>query len=152
MFKIDLAKAFNSVGWVFLLDLLTAVACPRTWMNLISTLLSTASTRILLNGIPCERHGRGLQQGDPLSPMLFVLVMECFHTLIRKAESRGLLQELGRNDFRFCASLYASHVVAFFSPVELDLRVVKGVLSLFEQASGLAANFLKATSIPSTAL
>jgi uncharacterized protein YjeT (DUF2065 family) len=94
MFKIDLSKAFDSVGWVFLLELLVAVGCPRNWTNWISTILSTTSTRILLNGTPRERicHGRGLRQGDPLSPMLFALVMECFHALIRKADSLGLLQ------------------------------------------------------------
>lgn len=69
--------------------------------------------------------------------------MECFHTLIHRAESRGLLQELGRNNFHFRALFYAGDVVflSFFSPVELDLRVVKGVLSLFEKASDLAANY-----------
>jgi uncharacterized protein YjeT (DUF2065 family) len=54
MFKIDLAKAFDSVGCVFLLELLVAVGCPRNWINWISTILSTASTRILLNGTPGE--------------------------------------------------------------------------------------------------
>jgi hypothetical protein len=150
MFKIDLAKAFDSVGWVFLLELLVAIGCPRMWTNWISTILSTASIRILLNGTPGERifHGRGLRQGDPLSPMLFVLVMECFHALFRKADSLGLLQQLGRHDIRFRASLYADDVVTFSSPVELDLQVVKGVLALFEGASGLAANFSKSHVYP----
>jgi hypothetical protein len=68
--------------------------------------------------------------------------------LIRKADSQRLLQQLGRNDIRFRASLYADDVVAFFSPVELDLRVVKGVLTLFEGASGLAANLSKSHVYP----
>jgi hypothetical protein len=78
-----------------------------------------------------------------LSPMPFVLVMECFHAFIRKADSLGLLQPLGWNDIYFRASLYVDDVVAFFSPVELDLQVVKGVMALFEGASGLAANISK---------
>jgi hypothetical protein len=80
--------------------------------------------------------------------MLFVLVMECFHALFRKADSLGLLQQLGRHAIRFRASLYADDVVAFFSPVELDLRVVKGVIALFEEASGLAANLSKSDVYP----
>jgi hypothetical protein len=62
MLKIDLAKAFDSVGWVFL-DLLSAVGCPRIWTNWVSTILSTASTKILLNGIHGRWicHGRGLR-------------------------------------------------------------------------------------------
>jgi hypothetical protein len=54
-----------------------------------------------------------------------------------------LLQQLGRNDIRFYASLFADDVVDFFSRVEFDLRVVKGVLTLFEGAYGLAANLSK---------
>lgn len=63
MFKIDLAKAFDSFNWVFLLEMLSAIGCPRTWINRISTLLSMASTKILLNGVSGRRtcHGRGLR-------------------------------------------------------------------------------------------
>jgi hypothetical protein len=52
MFEIDLAEAFDSVGWVFLFDLLVVVGCPRNWIDRISTILSISSTRILLNGTP----------------------------------------------------------------------------------------------------
>jgi hypothetical protein len=63
LFKIDIAKAFDSVNWVFLLELLSAVGCPLRWTNWISVLLSTASTKVLLNGVLDHRicHGRGLR-------------------------------------------------------------------------------------------
>jgi hypothetical protein len=65
MLKIYLAKAFDSVGWVFLLDLMSAIGCLRTWTNWISKILSTASMKVLLNVSPGRRifHGRGLRQG-----------------------------------------------------------------------------------------
>jgi hypothetical protein len=71
LFKIDLDKAFDSVNWVFLLEFLSAVGCPLRWTNWISILFSTASTKVLLNGVPSRRicHGRGLRQDDPLSPL-----------------------------------------------------------------------------------
>jgi hypothetical protein len=59
----------------------------NTWLNWIVELLRSASTKVLLNGALglCICHGRGLRQGDPLSPMLFILVMDVLNALFRKA-------------------------------------------------------------------
>lgn len=145
MFKIDLAKVFDSVNWVFLIELLSAIGCRRTWTNWISTILATSSTKILLNGVLGRRicHGRGLRQGDPLLPMLFVLVMECFQAMINTVDDHGMFEPLGRDSIKFRVSLYADDVVAFFSPITKYLFMIKEILSLFEKATGLAANYDK---------
>jgi hypothetical protein len=78
LLKLDIARAFDSVAWPFVLDILHHFGFPMCWLNWISVLLMSASTRPLLNGTPGQRicHARGLRQGDPLAPLLFVLVME----------------------------------------------------------------------------
>ena len=78
LLKIDIAKAFDSVAWCFLLEVLQHMGFPRRWRNWFCALLSTARMRILLNGNPGRRicHARGLRQGDPLLLLLFILAME----------------------------------------------------------------------------
>jgi len=68
--KLDISKAFDSVDWPFLLEILAHLGFGAVWRNLVSNLLHSASTQVLLNGEPGDfiTHQRGLRQGDPLSP------------------------------------------------------------------------------------
>ena len=93
LLKIDIAKAFDTVSWTFLLEVLQHMGFGRRWRNWLSIILSSASTKIMLNGHAGRRicHARGLRQGDPLSPMLFVLVMEVINHTIHWLDSEGLL-------------------------------------------------------------
>src|SRR6185295_12595047 len=63
LYKIDIAKAFDSLDWTFLLQLLSHMGFSNRWTNWISVILSTASTKIILNGSPGRRicHARGLR-------------------------------------------------------------------------------------------
>jgi hypothetical protein len=66
LLKLDISKAFDSVYWSFLLEVLEKVGFDPIWRYVISGLLMTSSTQIMLNGVPREyiQHKRGLRQGD----------------------------------------------------------------------------------------
>ena len=116
LFKVDIAKAFDSVNWSFLLAILRHMGFPRRWINWISLLLSTTSTKIILNGQPGKRiiHVRGLRQGVPLSPLLFVLAMEPLNALFRLAISKQVFSSIGTANIPECIFLYADDMILFF--------------------------------------
>ena len=85
--KLDIEKAFDHVNWGFLTQVLERCGFSVKWRRWISFCLSTVRFSILINGSPHGFFGssRGLRQGDHLSPLLFVLVMEAIGKMLDKA-------------------------------------------------------------------
>lgn len=149
LLKIDLAKAFDSVAWPFLLEVLEHAGFPLWRQDWVSALLCTASTKVLVNGRPGNRicHARGLQQGDPLSPLLFVIVMEVLNALINEANRRAVFTPLP-DKIRHRASVYANDLVIFLSPDVNDFINIRCILDLFAGVLGLVTNVDKCIITP----
>jgi hypothetical protein len=120
------------------------------WRDIIVGLLTTSSTQVLLNGVPGSfiNHQRGLRQGDPLSLMLFIIVMGMLNHLITKAAGVGLLQPLSSRSIQHRVSLYANDVVLFFRPLQSDINLILEILHLFGQAARLKTNIQKSSVVP----
>jgi retron-type reverse transcriptase len=148
--KIDIAKAFDTVNWPYLLKVLRHFGFGHRWLSWISNLISTSSSQVLLNGSLGMRinHARGLRQGDPLSPMLFILAMEPFHRIIKAAESANVLAPIGVRSGRFRCSLYADDVAVFALPNPDDLNALSRIVSCVAQISGLHSNINKTEIFP----
>lgn len=129
--KLNISKVFDSVSWSFLLKVLKHLGFGWLLCKPISNLLLTSSTQVLVNGEPGERihHQRGLRQGNPLSPILFILVMDVLNSLFAKAEEDGLLQPLSQREAKFWISLYTDDVALFLPPVPEGLQIKKAPLS-----------------------
>jgi len=150
LLKLDITKAFDTVSWPFLLEVLQNLGFGPIWRDIISGLLATSSTQVLLNGSAGEKnvHQRGLRQGDPLSQILFILVMDVMCYLVKRASEEGILQPISRRNLQNRISLYADDVVIFLQPSSSDIRATLDILHLFGEASGLKTNVQKSTVVP----
>jgi hypothetical protein len=137
LLKLDISKAFGSVNWTFLLEVMERLGFGRICRYIIAGLLTTSSTQVLLNGVLGNfiNHQRGLRQGDPLSPMLFIIMMDMLNHLITKAAEEGLLRPLSSRSIQHWVSLYADGVVLFLRPSQSDINLILEILHLFGQAA-----------------
>ncbi|XP_035838954.1 secreted RxLR effector protein 78-like [Helianthus annuus] len=92
--KIDFEKAYDNVNWNFLLSMMHQMGFKSRWGKWIEGILKASRSAVLVNGSPtfefnCEK---GLRQGDPISPFLFLIVMEALSWLLKKAQEIGVLK------------------------------------------------------------
>ncbi|GKD70694.1 cysteine-rich receptor-like protein kinase [Tanacetum coccineum] len=87
--KVDFEKAFNSLNWEFLDHTMEQMGFSFKWRGWICGCLNNAYGSILINGSPSKEFcfKKGLRQGDPLSPFLFIIVMEALHVTLQEAKA-----------------------------------------------------------------
>nr|GEX04621.1 putative RNA-directed DNA polymerase, eukaryota, reverse transcriptase zinc-binding domain protein [Tanacetum cinerariifolium] len=97
IFKVDFAKAFDSVRWDFLDDVLLSFGFGVKWRRWVKGCLSSAMASILVNESPSAEFTfeRCLKQGDPLSPYLFILVMESLNLSLNRVIADGIYSGVG---------------------------------------------------------
>nr|GFB11171.1 cysteine-rich receptor-like protein kinase [Tanacetum cinerariifolium] len=96
MFKVDFQKAFDSVRWDHLDDIIGKFGFGIKWRGWIRGCLQSSKASVLVNGSPTDEFyfRRGLRQGDPLSPFLFILVMESLHVSFQRLIDRGMFDPI----------------------------------------------------------
>ncbi|XP_071738862.1 uncharacterized protein [Rutidosis leptorrhynchoides] len=94
VFKVDFEKAFDCLNWDFLMEVVNSMGFGCKWRKWIYSCLSSASISILVNGSPTKEFSleRGVRQGDPLSPFLFILAAEGLNIMTKAATDRGLFK------------------------------------------------------------
>lgn len=147
--KLDMSKAYDRVEWKYLKCVMERMGFHPKWVSLMMECISTVSYSILVNGEP---HGyiqtlRGLRQGDPLSPYLFLLCAEGLHSLIQKAKLAGDHQgvSISRSGPKITHLFFADDSLLFCKAKPVDVARIQDILNDYEHASGQQINRQKTT-------
>jgi hypothetical protein len=147
--KLDMEKAFDKMEWSFLLAIMGKLGFHSTWINWIRICISSSSFSILINGSPFGDFspGRGLRQGDPLSPFLFILGAEVFSRLMFKAETEGILKGLriARNCPAINHLLFADDLLIFGRATNTEAKCIRACMENYTRWSGQSINFSKSS-------
>jgi hypothetical protein len=145
--KLDMEKAFDSMEWGFLLKILELLGFNSTWIQWISQCITTSSFSILIDGAPFGKFipSRGLRQGDPLSPFLFILGADILSRLIVREENLGLLHgiKMARTCPPISHLLFADDVIVFSKANSFEARVILKCLTTYSLWSGQHINMSK---------
>ncbi|KAM6580133.1 hypothetical protein CsatA_003907 [Cannabis sativa] len=142
--KTDMHKAYDRIEWSFLIRVLKANGFNEKFCDMIFQCVSTVSFSILLNGAPLKSFnpGRGLRQGDPLSPYLFILCSEVLSKLLVRAEARSQISgiRIGKETQPITHLFYADDAI-FFCRANSDETVnLNACFDTYEAWSGQKIN------------
>ncbi|GJU03986.1 RNA-directed DNA polymerase, eukaryota, reverse transcriptase zinc-binding domain protein [Tanacetum coccineum] len=145
--KIDIAKAYDTVSWEFLRNALIKFGFHRRMVDWIYTCISSTTFSICVNGESNGyfKGGRGLRQGDPISPYLFTLVMEVFTLIMAKKveNSTEFKYHTGCKELKLTHLCFADDLLVICHGSVGSINVIKESIDEFSKVSGLEPNLNK---------
>ncbi|KAG7534390.1 Ribonuclease H-like superfamily [Arabidopsis thaliana x Arabidopsis arenosa] len=147
--KTDMSKAYDRVEWSFLRALMLKMGFAQRWVDWIIFCISSVSYKVLLNGSPRGfiRPSRGIRQGDPISPFLFILCTEALVAKLKDAELHGRIQglQISRASPSTSHLLFADDSLFFCKADPTQGREIIDILRTYGEASGQQLNTAKSS-------
>ena len=143
MLKVDLKKAFDTLSWDFIMNTMEAMEFPEGLRNLIKQCITSASYSVAINGELCGyfKGTRGLRQGDPLSPYLFVLSIEVFSQMLSaKYEDGSIGFHPNAMEPAVTHLAFADDIMVFSDGEKKSLECISSTFDTFAAWSGLNMN------------
>lgn len=151
VFFITILISYLDVFKSLFLHTLKLLGFEETWCSWIKECVSTASASVLVNGSPSGEFmlQKGLRQGDPLSPFLFLIAAEGFCLLVDKARENGTFSgvTVGNDQVEISHLQFADDTLMFGKASKSNIQSLKGIIRSFELISGLEVNFRKSTLV-----
>lgn len=143
-YKLDLSKAYDRVDWLFLEKALLSWGFSHSWVSRVMACVSSVSYSVKFNGklLLSFVPSKGLRQGDPLSPFLFLFVDDALSSLVNKAiVEDGLVPvRIFRNAPAISHLLFADDSLLFFRATGQQAAMVKGLLNTYALSTGQLIN------------
>lgn len=139
-YKLDLAKAYDRVDWRFLREALTKIGFDQRWVDWVMKCVSSVRYTVRCNGELIEpfNPSRGLRQGDPLSPYLFVFVADGLMSILNKEVAGVSLLpiKVARNSSGISNLLFADDSHLFSKATVEQAHVIQQALEKFQRGAG----------------
>lgn len=147
--KLDMSKAYDRIEWQFLQEIMVKMGFNNWWTHLIMQCVSSVVYTIShgAHEIGPIKPGRGLRQGDPLSPYLFIICVEGLSSIIKHYERKNWIAgvKICRRAPVLSHMLFADDSYVFCKAEENQAGKVMELLALYEQASGQKFNKAKSS-------
>lgn len=147
--KTDVSKAYDRLEWSFIRAVFERMGFCNTWTNWLMECITTVSYSFLLNdeAVGSLAPQRGIRQGDPLSPYIFIICGEVLSGLCKKAQEDGLLPgiKVARNSPKINHLLFADDTMFFTKTDTAACTHLMSILHSYEAASGQKINAMKSS-------